>query len=173
MNSIRPPDLTSLRFNGEVWKRKPTRGGSGRLRQPTRGETVSTALGGQEVVGDRMVSSCCDVKQGSRAEGSDGVHGLVPEEPSPEGDRVPVRAKKRGNARGAKGGRAKESAQSVGGQRKLVRVPIGLNGSGPKTACRVTMCALPSNGSQWPERRGGITAIISSSLDGPLEDRKI
>jgi len=60
------------------------------------------------MVGDRMVGSWSDVKWGSRSGNSDGVHGAArarSEEPSPEGDRASVGAKKRGNARGAKGGR--------------------------------------------------------------------
>jgi hypothetical protein len=71
-------------------------------------ETVNVVKGMDGVVGDGMAGSWSDVNQGSRAGRRNGVHGPAsagPEEPSPEGDRASVRAKKRGNARGAKGGR--------------------------------------------------------------------
>ena len=62
------------------------------------------------VIGDRMVSRWSGMNQGSRAgkERRSWLH-VGPEEPYPEGDRAFVVAKKRGNARGAKGGRKVEA----------------------------------------------------------------
>ena len=61
------------------------------------------------VGGDRMVRSWSDMNQGSRAEKERRSWLLrEPEEPCPEGDRTSVVAKKRSNARGAKGGRKVE-----------------------------------------------------------------
>jgi len=108
MNSIRLYPLASLRFNDEAQNRKPTREGQGNFGDPCCVETVSAAVGMDGVFGDGMAGSWCDVNQGSRAGNRSGVHGPAsagPEEPHPEGDRASVRAKKRGNARGAKGGR--------------------------------------------------------------------
>jgi hypothetical protein len=108
MNSIRPYPLASLLFYGEAQNRKPTREGQGDFGNPCCVETVSAAEGMDGVFGDRMAGSWRDVNQGSRAGRRNGVHGPAtagPEEPIPEGDRASVRAKKRGNARGAKGGR--------------------------------------------------------------------
>ena len=72
-----------------------------------------------------MAGSWSDVNQGSRSGNSDGVHGQQsrPEEPSPEGDRASVRAKKRGNARGAKGGRDVEAEEQKLRARKTGIVP--------------------------------------------------
>ena len=72
------------------------------------------------VVGSRMIGRQRDVNQGSRAGSSDGVHDLQcgSEEPCPEGDRVSVRAKKRSNARGAKGDRDVVTADTVTGTTK-------------------------------------------------------
>jgi hypothetical protein len=61
------------------------------------------------VVGDRMVRSWSDMNQGSRT--GKGTAFMVcrrPEELYPGGDRASVVAKKRGNARGVKGGRKVE-----------------------------------------------------------------
>jgi hypothetical protein len=71
---------------------------------------VSSKIGMHGVVGDRMVGSWSDMNQGSRAgkERRSWPHG-GPEEPCPEGDRASVVAGKRGNARGAKGGRKVEA----------------------------------------------------------------
>lgn len=57
-----------------------------------------------------MVRSWSDMNQGSRAgkERRSWLH-VGPEEPYPEGDRVSIVAKKRGNARGAKGDRKVEA----------------------------------------------------------------
>ena len=62
------------------------------------------------VIGDRMVRSRSDMNQGSRSgkKRRSWLH-VEPEEPNPEGDRASVVAKKRGNARGAKGGRKVET----------------------------------------------------------------
>ena len=62
------------------------------------------------VVGDRMVGSWSDVNQGSRTgKGTAFMADERPEELYPGGDRAFVVAKKRGNARGAKGGRKVET----------------------------------------------------------------
>ena len=108
MNSIRFYPLASLRHKGEAQNRKPTREGQGNFGDPCCGKTVSVAAGVDGMLGDGTAGSWCDVNQGSRSGKGDGVHGPAregPEEPCPEGDRASVRAKKRGNARGAKGGR--------------------------------------------------------------------
>jgi len=105
LNSIRFHRLASLQFKGEAENRTPAREGQGNSGNPSRVQTVSAAAGIDGMVGDGMAGSWSDVNQGSRAGGRNGVHGRRPEEPSPEGDRASVGAKKRGNARGAKGGR--------------------------------------------------------------------
>ena len=62
------------------------------------------------VVGDRMVGSWSDMNQGSRpGKGTVFMDRRRPEELCPGGDRAFVVAKKRGNARGAKGGRKVEA----------------------------------------------------------------
>jgi hypothetical protein len=141
MNSIRPDALASLRVKGEAWNRKPTRGGQGNSGGLRCGETVSAATGMHGVVGDRMAGSWSDVNQGSRSGNSDGVHGQQSrsEEPSPEGDRAFVRAKKRGNARRAKGGRVVEADQPKLGSTKRGVVPR-------QVAVRASMRYLPSYG---------------------------
>jgi hypothetical protein len=72
--------------------------------------TVSRKIGMHGVIGDRMVRSWSGMNQGSRA-GEERRSWLLgePEEPCPEGDRAFVVAKKRDNARGAKGGRKVEA----------------------------------------------------------------
>jgi hypothetical protein len=125
MNSIRPDALVSPRAKGEAWNRKPTREGQGNFGGLRCGETVSAARGMHGVVGDRMAGSWSDVNQGSRSGNSEGVHGQPSrsEEPSPGGDRASVRAKKRGNARRAKGGRVVEADQPKLGSAKRGVVP--------------------------------------------------
>jgi hypothetical protein len=62
------------------------------------------------VFGDRMVRSWSAMNQGSRAGKERRSWPQVgPEEPYPEGDRASIVARKRGNARGAKGGRKVEA----------------------------------------------------------------
>jgi hypothetical protein len=108
MNSIRLYPLASLRHSGEAQNRKPTREGQGDFGDPCGVKTVSVAEGMDGVFGDGMAGSWCDVNQGSRSGRRNSVHGCASawsEELCPEGDRASVVAKKRGNARGAKGGR--------------------------------------------------------------------
>jgi hypothetical protein len=72
--------------------------------------TVSRKIGMHGVVGDRMVGSWSDMNQGSRT--GKGTAFMVcrrPKELYPGGDRAFVVARKRGNARGAKGGRKVEA----------------------------------------------------------------
>jgi hypothetical protein len=77
---------------------------------PNHGETVSVGNGMHGVGGDRMVGSWSDMNQGSRSgKGRRSWLQVEPEEPCPEGDRASVVAQKRGNARGAKGGRKVEA----------------------------------------------------------------
>jgi len=62
------------------------------------------------VGGDRMAGSWSDMNQGSLfGKGTAFMTGRGSEEPCPKGDRAFVRAKKRGNARGAKEGRKVET----------------------------------------------------------------
>jgi hypothetical protein len=108
MNSIRSYPLASLLFDGEAQNRKPTREGQGNSGDPRCVKTVSAAGGMDGVFGDGMAGSWCDVNQGSRFGKRNSVHGCASawsEELCPEGDRVSVVVKKRGNARGAKGDR--------------------------------------------------------------------
>jgi hypothetical protein len=108
LNSIRLYPLASLRHKGEAQNRKPTREGQGNFGDPCCEKTVSVAEGMDGVIGDGMAGSWCDVNQGSRSGRRNSVHGGArarSEELCPEGDRASVGAKKRGNARGAKGGR--------------------------------------------------------------------
>jgi len=113
LNSIRPTALTSLLAKGEVQNRMPSPQAR-RLRRPLLHQDSERSTNGmQRVIGEGMVGRCREVNQGSRAGNSDGVHGRPrPEEPCPEGDRASVGARKRGNARGAKGGRDVEAAES-------------------------------------------------------------
>ena len=77
---------------------------------PNHGKTVSVGNGMHGVGGDRMVGSWSDMNQGSRSgKGRRSWLQVEPEEPCPEGDRASVVAQKRGNARGAKGGRKVEA----------------------------------------------------------------
>ena len=103
---------------GEAQTRKPAREGRGPLRRPSAWAEREHVLGVCGVVGDGMERSEGEVNQGSRAGSRNGVHGRRPEEPCPEGDRALVRATKRGNARGAKGGREMESGHPGGGRNR-------------------------------------------------------
>ena len=125
MNSIRLAALTSPLNQDEVenWML------NFKLRQLRRPllpkDSAHRSNGMQRVIGDGMVGRRCDVNQGSRSGNSDGVHGLWSrsEEPCPEGDRASVRVKKRGNARGAKGGRDVEAEEQRLRPRKAGIVP--------------------------------------------------
>jgi hypothetical protein len=111
MNSIRPDALASLLSEGEAQNGSRPGKGERQLRDLTCGETVSVGPGMHGVGGDRMVGSWSDMNQGSRFGKRNGVHGLQrgSEEPCPKGDRASIVAQKRGNARGAKGGRKVET----------------------------------------------------------------
>ena len=124
MNSIRPDALASLLGKGEAQDGSRPGKGLRQLRGLTCGETVSAETGVHRVGGDRMVGSWSDMNQGSRA-GKERRSWLQvePEEPRPEGDRASVVASKRGNARGAKGGRKVETTQS---RKKETRTAIVL-----------------------------------------------
>src|ERR1700745_2649495 len=72
--------------------------------------TVSRKIGMHGVVGDRVVGRWSDMNQGSRS-GEERRSWLLtePEKTWPEGGRASVEARKRGNTRGAKGGRKVEA----------------------------------------------------------------
>ena len=110
MNSIRPDALASLLGKGEAQNGDRPGKGKRQLRDLTCGETVSVGTGVHGVGGDRMVGSWSDMNQGSRfGKGTAFMIHRGSEEPCPKGDRAFVVAKKRGNARGAKGGRKVEA----------------------------------------------------------------
>ena len=104
MKSIRPYTWASLRVNGEAKKRIPACKGRGNPAAALRG-TVSVTADVYGVVGYRMAGSRCDVNQGSRSGIRRKFTTEVGPKSLPEGDRAPVVAQKRGNSRGAKGGR--------------------------------------------------------------------
>ena len=84
--------------------------GERKIHDLSAGETVSSATGMHGVCGDRMVRSWSDMNQGSPAgEERSSRPQAGPKEPVPQGDRAFIVAKKRGNARGAKGGRKVEA----------------------------------------------------------------
>jgi hypothetical protein len=111
MNSIRPDALASLLGRGEAQKGRRPGKGARQLLELTCGETVSVSTAVHGVGGDRMVGSWSNMNQGSRA--GKGAAFMAchrrSEEPRPEGDRASVVVWKRGNARGAKGGRKVEA----------------------------------------------------------------
>ncbi len=110
MNSIRPDALASLLLNGEAKNGNRPVKGKRQFRDLSLERTVSSKIGMHGVVGDRMVKSWSDMNQGSRP--GKGTAFMVcgrPEELCPGGDRAFVVAMKRGNARGAKGGRKVEA----------------------------------------------------------------
>ena len=85
--------------------------------------TVSRKIGMHGVVGDRMVGSWSDMNQGSRS-GKERCSWPLgrPGEPCPAGDRASVVARKRGNARGAKGGRKVETTNKAKKEKSTVNV---------------------------------------------------
>jgi len=110
MNSIRPHALASLHLNGEAKNGNRPVKGERTIRDLSLESTVSSRIGVRGVIGDRMVRSWSAMNQGSRAGKERRSWPLRgPEEPCPEGDRASVVARKRGNARGAKGGRKVEA----------------------------------------------------------------
>ena len=110
MNSIRPDALASLLSEGEAQNGSRPGKGERQLRDLTCGETVSVGPGVHGVGGDRMVGSWSDMNQGSRfGKGTAFMACRGSEEPYPKGDRASIVAQKRGNARGAKGGRKVET----------------------------------------------------------------
>ena len=110
MNSIRPDALVSLLLSGETKNGSRPVKGERQLRDLSLERAVSSKIGMHGVVGDRMVGSWSDMNQGSRpGEGTAFMVSGRPEELCPGGDRASVVAKKRSNARGAKGGRKVEA----------------------------------------------------------------
>jgi hypothetical protein len=110
MNSIRPDAMASLPLSGEAKIRKLPRKGEGDSDDLYCVETVSAIMTGLHgVFGDGMGGSCGDVNQGSRAGVRKAFMTEVGPKSYPEGDRALVVAKKRGNSRGAKGGREVEA----------------------------------------------------------------
>ncbi|RYD69934.1 MAG: hypothetical protein EOP84_27545 [Verrucomicrobiaceae bacterium] len=110
LNSIRPHTLASQPTYGEVWNRMPCEE-QGDFGNPPLVETVSERAGVYGVIGDRMAGSKRDVTEGSSLGKRSSVHDLPcrSEELRLGDDRASVGAKKRGNARGAKGGRKVEA----------------------------------------------------------------
>jgi hypothetical protein len=169
LNSIRPHTLTSLLTDGEVRNRKLTREGQGDSGNLSHVETVSVRTGVYGVVGDGMAGSWGDVNEGSRGRvSSGGVHDLRSrsEEPHPERDRASVGAKKRGNARGAKGGRDMEAAEVPWpGQKKTDVVPasraVRVRDVCPPGWC--TSSGLPLNVSRSAEATLRDNALIQRS----------
>jgi len=111
INSIRPDALASLLSEGEAQNGSRPGKGERQLRDLTCGETVSVGTGVHGVGGDRMVGSWSDMNQGSLFGKGTAFMTRGSEEPCPKGDRAFVVAKKRGNARGAKGGRKVETTK--------------------------------------------------------------
>jgi len=110
MNSIRPDALASLLAKGEAQNGSRPGKGITATPRPELQRTVSAVTGVHGVGGDRMVGSWSDMNQGSRfGKGTAFMTGRGSEEPCPKGDRAFVVARKRGNARGAKGGRKVET----------------------------------------------------------------
>jgi hypothetical protein len=110
LNSIRPDALASLQMKGEAKNGIRPGKGERKIRDLPAGETVSSRTGMHGVFGDRMVRSWSDMNQGSPAGKEQRSWPQVgPEELCPEGDRAFIEARKRGNARGAKGGRKVEA----------------------------------------------------------------
>ena len=84
--------------------------GERQIRDLSLESTVSSKIGMHGVGGDRMVGSWSDMNQGSRTgKGTAFMACGRSEELCPGGDRASVVARKRGNARGAKGGRKVET----------------------------------------------------------------
>ena len=104
LKSIRSDTWASLLSCGEAKKRIPVCKRTGDPAAVLR-STVSATTDVYGMIGYRMVGSRCAVNQGSRA----GVRKAfkVASDPKsyPEGDRALVVVRKRGNSRGAKGGR--------------------------------------------------------------------
>jgi hypothetical protein len=110
MNSIRPRCIGEPAPLWRSQERKPSREGRAAISRPIPGENREQQIGMHRVVGDRMVGSWSDMNQGSRpGKGTVFMVRRRPEELCPGGDRASVVAKKRGNARGAKGGRKVEA----------------------------------------------------------------
>ena len=110
MNSIRPDALASLRIEGEAKNGNRPVKGERKFRDLSLESTVSSKIGMHGVCGDRMVGSWSDMNQGSRTgKGTAFMACRRSEELYPGSDRAFVVAKKRGNAREAKGGRKVEA----------------------------------------------------------------
>jgi hypothetical protein len=118
------------------------------------GQTVSVTWRMYGVVGDGMAGSWGDVNEGSRSGKSAGVHGRRrPEEPGPEGDRASVGAKKRGNARRAKGGRDVEAGELAAGTNHWRSAPSGLFAPGTKSSRPLEEQCLFASGHKEGERK--------------------
>jgi hypothetical protein len=102
--------MASLLLYGEAKNGNRPVKGKRSIPRPIPGEHSEQQIGMHRVVGDRMVGSWSDMNQGSRpGKGTEFMVRRRPEELYPGGDRASVVAKKRGNARGAKGGRKVEA----------------------------------------------------------------
>ena len=102
--------MASLLLCGEAKNGNRPVKGERQFRDLSLVRTVSRTIGVHRVVGDRMVWSWRDMNQGSRTgKGTAFMVSRVPEELCPVGDRASGVAKKRGIARGVKGGRKVEA----------------------------------------------------------------
>ena len=108
MNSIRPRCIGEPAFLRRSQERKPSRKGGAAISRPIPGEHSEQQIGMHRVVGDRMVGSWSD-RDHEPGKGTAFMVCRRPEEMCPGGDIASVVAKKRGNARGAKGGRKVEA----------------------------------------------------------------
>ena len=106
LNSRWPDALASMLMNGEAEDRKLPCQREKRLRRSLlQRNRVSSTREVHVVIRDGMAGRAGDVNQGSRTGEASAFMTYGSEEPSPGGDRASVVAKKRGNARRAKGGR--------------------------------------------------------------------
>src|ERR1700756_5143738 len=124
------------------------------------------------VVGDRMVGSWSEMNQGSGA-GKERRSWLLtePEEPWPEDDRACVVARKRGNARGAKGGRKVETTNKAKKEKSTVNVLWTQSGEEqPKYAkLRVFEQCLLAAPVRGDNRGSNLTPINGCAGRPPLE----
>ena len=132
LKPIRPDAWASQLANGEAKKRNPRPRGTGNPAAVLR-STVSVTTDVHWVIGYGMAGSRCDVNQGSRSGKRTEFMAASGPKSRPEGDRVPIVVKKRGNARGAKGGRKLTVKRVADGDEHTAVVPgDGLFAAGRK-----------------------------------------
>jgi hypothetical protein len=170
LNSIRPDALASLLAKGEARNRMPTRRGQGDFGELRCGQTVSATAGMHGVVGAGMARSWSDVNQGSRFGERNGVHGPEARRTGPEGDRASIGAKKRGNARGAKGGReAEASGRAKGTKQTAESAPKGAEpGRGRRTQIW-RWSVPPQRNCLWTSKPARVWMSLHLSLHGLVD----